>query len=120
MKNILMCLAFIGMISFQPMPKLTPSTLPSYVAQGKTAIQINSNWNKANEYKWVSNPQVKYLYMSLDEFPELKAKFQINSLPAVLIYSNGKLIKKIEGGVAFKITIPQSEILKESSSIPSR
>jgi len=41
-------------------------------------------------------------------------------LPAVLIYSNGKLIKKIEGGVAFKITLPQSEILREFSNVPSR
>lgn len=119
MKNLLLSLILIGW-SFQPMPKLSPSTLPSYVAQGKTAIQINSSWNRANQYKWVPNPQVKYLEMSLDEFPELKAKYQINSLPAILIFSNGKLIKKIEGGVAFKITVPQSEILREGSMPPSR
>lgn len=120
MKNILLCLVFVGMISFQPMPKLTPSTLPSYIAQGKTALQINSSWNKANQYRWTPNPQVKYLEMSLDEFPELKSKYQINSLPAVLIFSNGKLLKKVEGGVAFKITMPQAEILREGSMPPSR
>lgn len=102
------------------MPKLTLTTLPSYVAQGKTVLQINSSWNKANQYRWVPNPQVKYLEMSLDEFPELKAKYQINSLPAILIFSNGRLIKKIEGGVAFRITVPQAEILREGFPAPSR
>lgn len=120
MKNILLCLAFIGVISFQPMPKLTLTTLPSYVAQGKTVLQINSSWNKVNQYRWVPNPQVRYIEMSLDEFPELKSKYQINSLPAVLVFSNGRLLKKIEGGVAFRITIPQAEILKEGSVPPSR
>ena len=102
------------------MPKLTLTTLPSYVAQGKTVLQINSSWNKVNEYKWSPNPQVKYLEMSLDEFPELKAKYQINSLPAILVFSNGKLIKKLEGGVAFRITVPQAEILREGFAAPSR
>jgi hypothetical protein len=119
MKNLLITLVLVG-FSFQPMPKLTPSTLHSYIAQGKTALQINSSWNKVNQYKWTPSPQVKYLEMSLDEFPELKSKYQINSLPAVLIFSNGKLLKKVEGGVAFKITMPQAEILREGSMPPSR
>lgn len=120
MKNILLCVILLGVISFQPMPKLTPYTLPNYVAQGKSVVQINSSWNKVNQYKWVPNPQVKYFEMSLDEFPELKAKYQINSLSVILVFNNGKLLKKVEGGVAFKITIPQAEILREGSVPPSR
>ena len=63
MKNILLCLAFIGVISFQPMPKLTLTTLPSYVAQGKTVLQINSSWNKVNQYL----PDLNYTFEDAEE-----------------------------------------------------
>jgi hypothetical protein len=114
MKHLLITVLFVFGLGFQPMPKLTPSTLQSYVAQGKTVIQINAGWNKANQYKWVPNPSIKYSELSLDEFPELKSKLNVQSVPVLLFYNNGKLTERIEGGMAFKITTPQAQLISTS------
>jgi hypothetical protein len=111
MKHLLITLLFVLGVAFQPAPKLTPATLQSYVAQGKTVIQINAGWNKANQYKWVPNPSIKYSELSLDEFPELKGKFNIQCLPVILFYNNGKLTERVDGGMAFKITTPQPQLI---------
>jgi hypothetical protein len=114
MKHLLITVLFVLGVAFQPIPKLTPATLPSYTNQGKCVIQINAGWNKANEYKWTSNPSIKYAELSLDEFPELKGKFNVQSVPLLLFYNNGKLTERVEGGMAFKITTPQSQLIATS------
>ena len=110
MKYLLITLVFVFGLAFQPAPKLTPSNLPSFVAQGKSVVQINAGWNKANQYKWAPNPSIKYLELSLDEFPELKSKLNIQSVPVLLFYSNGKLTERVDGGMSFKITTPQAQL----------
>lgn len=114
MKHLLLTILLIFGVGFQPMPKVTPTTLLNYVAQGKTVVQINASWNKANEYRWVPTSLIKYVEFSLDEFPELKSKFNIQSVPVMLFYNNGKLTERVEGGIAFKITTPQSQLMTTS------
>jgi hypothetical protein len=114
MKHLLITLLFVLGVAFQPAPKLTPATLQGFVAQGKTVIQINAGWNKANQYKWVPNPTIKYSELSLDEFPELKSKLNVQSVPLLLFYNNGKLTERVEGGMSFKITTPQAQLISTS------
>jgi len=111
MKHLLITVLFVFGLAFQPAPKLTPATLQSFVAHGKTVIQINAGWNKANQYKWAPNPAIKYSELSLDEFPELKGKFNVQSLPLLLFYNEGKVTERIDGGMAFKITTPQAQLI---------
>jgi hypothetical protein len=110
MKYLLLTLVFVFGLAFQPAPKLTPSNLSGYVAHGKSVIQINAGWNKASQYKWVANPAIKYFEISLDEFPELKAKLNVQSLPLLLFYNEGKVTERVDGGMSFKITTPQAQL----------
>jgi hypothetical protein len=114
MKHLLITVLFVFGLAFQPAPKLTPATLQGFVAQGKSVIQINAGWNKTNQYKWVSNPTIKYSELSLDEFPELKSKLNVQSVPLLLFYNNGKLTERVEGGMSFKITTPQAQLISTS------
>jgi thioredoxin 1 len=47
----------------------------------------------------------------MDKYPELKNKMNIKSLPTIIIYENGKEVKRIDGGVLFKINQTQTQIL---------
>ena len=114
MKHLLITALFVFGIAFQPVPKLTPANIQTHVAQGKSVIQINAGWNKANQYKWVSNPSIKYSEINLDEFPELKTKLNVQSVPVLLFYNNGKLTERVEGGMAFKIITSQAQLISTS------
>jgi thiol-disulfide isomerase/thioredoxin len=119
MKSIL---AIIGVISLaflfpkaQPQPKsnLTPNMFNALIYKGTTVIQLNSEWNKSNEYKWVETPKAKYYKIDLDKDPIYKEKLQVKSLPTLIIYKEGKEVKRYEGGLHMKITTPIQIIQKD-------
>lgn len=98
-------------LNSQPQP-INPNNFQTMVMQGKTVIQIDAAWNQANHYRWTPAMGVKYYEMSLDQYPELKNKFNVKSVPMILVFMNGKEVKRYEGGLTFRVTVPQSEILK--------
>jgi hypothetical protein len=79
---------------------------------GKTVVQINYDWNKVNTYQWKTVNGVKYYFLSLDKFPELKDKMKVKTVPTIIVLKNGQEVKRIEGGLMMKITSAQSEIIK--------
>lgn len=79
---------------------------------GKNFVQLNYEWNKVNTYPWKNTPGVKYYFLSLDKFPELKSKMKITSVPTIIVLENGKEIERFEGGMMMKINVPQTEIIK--------
>ena len=89
----------------------TQSVQPD-ISIGKVVVQFNYDWNKQNTYKWTPMDGVKYYYMSLDKFPELKSKMKITTVPTVIVFLEGKEIGRMDGGLNMSITEPQSKILK--------
>tara|TARA_R110000868_G_C10343473_1_gene715495 strand:- start:92 stop:424 length:333 start_codon:yes stop_codon:yes gene_type:complete len=82
------------------------------LSQGKTVVQINYDWNKVNTYQWKTVNGVKYYFLSLDKFPELKDKMKVKTVPTIIVLNNGQEVKRTEGGLMMKISNPQSEILQ--------
>ena len=82
------------------------------LSQGKTVVQINYEWNKVNTYQWKTVNGVKYYFLSLDKFPELKDKMKVKTVPTIIVLNNGQEVKRTEGGLMMKISNPQSEILQ--------
>lgn len=106
---IICSISFIGaIISLFSIKQQTPG-LPD-LNTGKCAVQLNYNWNKTNDYAWKAIPNVKYYYLSLDNFPELKTKMKIKTVPTIVVLQNGQEIKRFEGGLMMKITETQAQI----------
>ena len=82
------------------------------LSEGKTVVQINYDWNKVNTYQWKTVNGVRYHFLSLDKFPELKDKMKIKTVPTIIVLNNGQEVKRLEGGLMMKISNPQSEIIK--------
>ena len=80
--------------------------------QGKTVVQLNYEWNKANNYPWKTINGINYHYLSLDKFPELKSKMKIKTVPTIIVLNNGQELKRIEGGLMMKISSSQNEIIQ--------
>lgn len=80
---------------------------------GTTVFQFNSTWNEVNEYHWVETPKAKYFEVNLDQNPSAKQKYNIKSLPTIIIFKDGKEFKRYEGGLLMKITTPIQVIQKD-------
>jgi len=80
---------------------------------GTVVFQFNSSWNVTNEYRWVETPKAKYFEIDLDKSPKYKTKYNIKSLPTIIIFKNGQEFKRYEGGLQMKITIPIQAIQKD-------
>lgn len=115
MKTIttVLIITLVGVLFFNKSnPNQQPSTMPD-LTKGKTIVQLNYEWNKENTYKWVNTPGVKYNYLSLDKFPpQVKEQLKIKTVPTIIVFNNGREIKRYDGGMMMEIKVPQSEILK--------
>lgn len=114
MKNLLI-VSLIGLGGILGITSVVTKTqkepIPN-LSVGRNIVQLNYDWNKANTYPWRNTPNVKYYYLSLDKFPELKPKMKITSVPTIIIFENGKEIERFEGGVMMKVSVPQSQIVQ--------
>lgn len=114
MKNLLV-VSLIGLVAsllgIRAITQKQPEPMPN-LSVGKNIVQLNYDWNKVNTYPWKQTPGVKYYYLSLDKFPELKNKMKITSVPTIIVLESGREIKRFEGGMMMKIGVPQTEIIK--------
>jgi thiol-disulfide isomerase/thioredoxin len=97
---------------YAPQPTQPTQSGQPDISKGKVVVQFNYDWNKQNTYKWVPMAGVKYYYMSLDKFPELKSKMKITTVPTVIVFLEGKEIGRVDGGLNMSIIEPQNKILK--------
>lgn len=45
-------------------------------------------------------PEVTYGEINVDNKPELSEKYQVRSIPSIVIYRNGELVRSFTGGLA--------------------
>lgn len=107
-----LCIFILTQPQPSPKPTFKPQTLETSITQSTTVIQFNSEWNKSNEYKWVDVPGVKYFYVDLEKYPTYRDKMNITSLPTILVFKQGKEVKRYEGGLMMKINVPLQSIYK--------
>ena len=80
--------------------------------QGLWAVQYNASFNKMNDYKWQSVPTMRYHYIDVNRSPEFKKLANLSSLPTIILYKNGKEIKRWEADITFKLNVKQNEIIE--------
>lgn len=79
--------------------------------KGTWVVQLNASFNKHNDYNWKPFRGVNYIYFDLDQNVQLKHTYNVKTLPVILVYKNGKVIKKWESDMSFKLNVTQQEIL---------
>lgn len=77
---------------------------------GNAAVQFNSTWNKKNEYRWVPIKGMRYMEVDIDKFPQYRPKYKLKSLPTIILYNNGKEVKRFEADIMMKLNIKPNEI----------
>jgi hypothetical protein len=98
----LAALVFVGGSQKQPEPNFR---------QGLWVVQYNASFNKKNDYAWQNSAFVRYHYVDLDKRPEFKKLANIHSLPTLILYKDGKEVKRWEADITFKLATNQKEII---------
>jgi len=106
-------IAFISLVSAFAFFHPEKQPLPNF-RKGVWVIQYNAEFNKNNEYNWLNVGGINYHLFDLDQNIELKSKMKIHSVPTIVVYKNGREVKRWEAGMQFKITIPQREIINHA------
>jgi len=107
----------LGLVTITNQPKpSTSEVIPLHIYANKikgpkVVVQFNSEWNKHNEFIWKPTPGIEYFKVDLDKNPSYKHSIKINSLPTIIIYENGKEVKRHEGGLQMKILVSQQIML---------
>ena len=94
---------------------LVLALLFSMVSYGQdiTLVHFNYKWNTSNKFKGLDrlrNAKVQYAYVE-DQSPALKSS--IKRVPTIVIYKDGKPVKKYEGGLTMKIMVRLEDIQEE-------
>ena len=82
--------------------------------QPLVVVQFNATFNAVNTYKGLETLKVPYTYLEVDKQPMLKAQHKIKSLPTIIIFKQGKEVKRWEGDVMLKLSTPLNIIKLEA------
>lgn len=88
--------------SSQPHPNLK---------KGTWVLQLNASFNKHNDYNFKPSRGINYLYFDLDHNNKLKKTYRVKTLPVILVMKNGKVVKRWDADMSFKLNVTQQEIL---------
>lgn len=81
--------------------------------QDITVVHFNYKWNTQNKFKGldrIRSAKIQYAFVE-EQSPALKGS--IKSVPTIVIYKDGKPVKKYEGGLTMKIMVGLEEIQQE-------
>lgn len=86
--------------------------------KGVAVVHYNATWNEKNNYTSVAKiKDAKILTAWIDKDNTIKESEGIRSLPTIILYMNGKEIKRWEAGLSFSLSVPLSEIQEEVDAL---
>ena len=82
--------------------------------KGIVVVHYNATFNSSNNYlDIIKIKDAKIFKAWIDKSPEIKAQEHIRSVPTIVVYKNGKEIKRWEAGLSMSLNIPYLEIQNE-------
>jgi len=112
MKNLILAVAFV----FAP---VASSSISNQInIKGIAIVHYNATWNKENNYTEVAKVKdARIMTAWIDKDNTIKESEGIRSLPTVILYMNGKEVKRWEAGISFSLDIPYQEIQQEVDNL---
>ena len=82
--------------------------------KGIVVVHYNAEFNSSNNYiDIIKIKDAKIFKAWIDKSPEIKAQEHIRSVPTIVVYENGKEVKRWEAGLMLSLSVPYLDIQKE-------
>lgn len=83
--------------------------------RGIVCVQYNATWNSLNKYQ--SIPGIKNYYIDIESDLTARKRLNIKSLPTLIVYKDGKEVKRIEGNIMMRIDVPVHVVKQQINEI---
>jgi hypothetical protein len=78
---------------------------------------FNAEWNKENNVEWLDSlTDCKIKELSIDD-SEIQKKYSIVVVPTIIIFNNGKEIKRFQADLSFIMVATRKEIQEEINKL---
>ena len=87
----------------------------SFTSLSQTVVtHFNASWNKHNKADWVGELRGCVItYVDISASPLICKSHKITSVPTIIIFHNGKEVKRFHGGIGFRVRKATQEQLQD-------
>tara|TARA_Y100001963_G_scaffold152145_1_gene236376 strand:+ start:318 stop:695 length:378 start_codon:yes stop_codon:yes gene_type:complete len=111
-------LLILGMLFtslFGGVKELTDENFDRAIKRGLVVVEFWATWNKANKVTVLDdwdNFDAKVYRLNIDLYPKVQADNEVVILPTIIIYDDGKEVKRIQGDMSFSLDVTTKQLDK--------
>ncbi len=96
---------------FIPQNFVATEDFSSKIKRGITVIEFWAEWNKKNEVKYLGDLSgCKKYRLNIIEHSGIQKKYNIYSIPTLIIFKNGKLQERYSPNIMMQLEVSQEEV----------
>ena len=100
---------------FGQLRELTDENFNKATARNLVVVEFYATWNEANKVtlldEW-ENFDVKVYRLNIDLYPKVQADNEVVILPTIIIYDDGKEVKRLQGDMSFSLEVTTKQLDK--------
>ena len=111
-------LLILGMLVtslFSGVRELTDENFDRATKRGLVVVEFWASWNEANKVtildEW-DNFDAKVYRVNIDLYPKVQADNEVVILPTIIIYDDGKEVKRLQGDMSFSLKVTTKQLDK--------
>ena len=109
-------LLILGMLVtslFSEVRELTDENFDRATKRGLVVVEFWATWNEANKVKILDdwdNFDAKVYRLKICSYPQIQADNEVVILPTIIIYDDGKEVKRLQGDMSFSLKVTIKEL----------
>ena len=111
-------LLILGMLVtslFSEVRELTDENFDRATKRGLVVVEFWATWNEANKVtildEW-DNFDAKVYRLNIDLYPKVQSDNEVVILPTIIIYDDGKEVKRLQGDMSFSLEVTTKQLDK--------
>jgi thioredoxin 1 len=111
-------LLILGMLVtslFGGVKELTDENFDRAIKRGLVVVEFWATWNKANKVTVLDdwdNFDAKIYRLNIDLYPKIQADNEVVILPTIIIFDDGKEVKRLQGDMSFSLDVTTKQLDK--------
>ena len=109
-------LLILGMLVtslFSEVRELTDENFDRATKRGLVVVEFWASWNEANKVTILDdwdNFDAKVYRLNIDLYPKVQANNEVVILPTIIIYDDGKEVKRLQGDMSFSLKVTTKQL----------
>jgi len=115
MKKLLLILTMLFSLSLfgQSQPKyLSSESIKRAINTGVVVVEFGAKFAKSYS-EWDKLEDCNYYRVDIENYPELKEKYKIRSVPTIILFYNGNIEEKWRANIMLELDVEVEEIQEE-------